>query len=122
MKRAIMIGLTLLVLIAPVRAYSQPSIPETLRGVIPEYSGQKVLMAMSSGNSDHVTLEVPADFAAAAEFYKQHFTEDGWEVEMEMSMEDTNMISLSKGGRTLGIIIGRSGELSSSVSFTCERR
>ncbi len=122
MRLTMAIGLILLVLTVPVRAYSQPAIPESLREVIPEYSGQKVLMASSSGNSDRVTLEVPADFSAVTEFYKQHFAEDGWEVEMEMSLEGTNMISLSKGGQTLGIIIGRSGEYSSAVNFTRESR
>lgn len=122
MRKTMAFGLTLLAIAVPVRAYSQPTIPESLRGVIPEYSGQKVLMAASSGNSDHVTLEIPADFAAVTEFYKQHFVKDGWEIEMEMSMEDTNMISLNKGGQTLGIIIGQAGEYSSSVSFTRERR
>jgi hypothetical protein len=122
MKQAMAIGLTLLALVVPVMAYPQPAIPESLKGVIPEYTGQKVLMAVSSGGSDHVTLEIPADFKTVTGFYKQHFAEDGWEVEMEMSMEDTNMISLSKEGQTLGIIIGRTEEYSSSVSFTRERR
>lgn len=122
MKQAIVTGITLLIFLVAAPAYSQPSIPENLRGMIPEYSGQKVLMAVSSGNSDHVTLEIPADFTTVTEFYKRHFVEDGWEVEMEMAMEDTNMISLSKEGQTLGIIVGRTDEKTSSVSFTRERR
>ncbi len=122
MKPTTVIVSVLLVIFAASAARSQPAIPDNIRELIPELSGQKVLLAFSSDDSDHATLEIPRRYAEVAEAYKNHFVDRGWKVEMEMSMEDTRMLSFSRDGRTLSIMIARSDEDSASVNLNLERR
>ncbi len=122
MKPTIVIVSILLIVFAASAARSQPAIPDNIREVSPEISGQKVLLAFSSDDGDHVTLEIPGRYTEVAEVYKNHFVDRGWKVEMEMSMEDTRMLSFSRDGRTLSIMVARSDEESASVNLNLERR
>lgn len=122
MKATTVILSLLLVIAAATAAHSQPAIPDKIREVIPEISGQKVLIAFSSDNSDHVTLEVPGRYAEVAATYKNHFVDRGWKVEMEMAMEDTRMLSFSRDGRTISIMVARSDDDSAAVTLNLERR
>ena len=122
MKPAALIFSILLVIFAASAAHSQPAIPDNIREVIPEISGQEVLIAFSSDNSDHVTLEVPGRYAEVAATYKNHFVDLGWKEELEMAMEDTRMLSFSRDGRTISIMVTRSDDDSSAVTLNLERR
>ncbi len=122
MKATTVILSLLLVIAAASAARSQPAIPENIREVIPEISGQKVLLAFSSEDGDHATLEIPGRYAEVAGTYKNHLVDRGWKVEMEMSLEDTRMLSFSRDGQTFAIIVARSGEDSASVNINLERR
>lgn len=98
------------------------ALPDSLRVLLPEYPDQKIVMAFTSADGDHVHLQIPADFSAAAAFYKEHFVSEGWTVELEMAMEDSLMLSLTEQGRSLGIISFRTNDASSSVSITLSSR
>ncbi len=122
MKKTALIGLALLFLLAAPPLYSQVTVPENIRDVIPEHPEQTLVAGFSSDTSDTVLLSIPDGYARVTDFYKNHFTGSGWKVEMEMSLEGGNLLSLVKEGRLLNLMLSRDGEASTSVSITLEAR
>lgn len=122
MKKTVLTGLALLFLLAVPPLYSQVTVPENLRNIIPEHPEQNLVAAFSSDTSDTVLLSIPVAYVQVTAFYKNHFAGSGWKTEMEMSLEGGNILSFVKNGRLLNLMLSRDGEASTSVSITLEDR
>jgi len=121
MKKCIVIGWGLLVAATSAPALAQVAMPEELRGILPEYPNQRVMIAFSPGEAEHVQIDIPDKFETVSAFFKKHLLATGWKVEIEMTLEDNYVLSLTKEGRRLGLISYQSNESTTSISFTLEK-
>ena len=121
MNRTFVIGLGLLFAAASITALAQVVMPEVLRGILPEYPGQKVMIAFSPGEAEHVQIDIPDKLETVSAFYKKHLLASGWKVDMEMTLEDNYILSLTNEDRRLGMIAYQSSESTTSISFTLEK-
>ncbi len=81
--------------------WGQVEVPEEIKKTAPIYKGAKVLQAFQFQEGSQVILEVTASPKQVIIYYKDTMQKKGWQVVMEMNMQDSSMLNLAKDDTTL---------------------
>jgi uncharacterized protein (AIM24 family) len=82
-------------------AWGQVEVPEKIKKIAPIYKGAKVLQSMQLQEGAQVILEVQASPKEVITFYKDTMQKKGWNVVMQMDMQNNSMLNLAKDNMNL---------------------
>jgi hypothetical protein len=83
------------------KAYAQVEVPEEILNTVPIYQGAKVIQSMQMQGSVQAVFEVHAGPKAVITYLKDAMQQRGWNVVMQMDMENTSMATLTKDNVSL---------------------
>ena len=83
--------------------WGQVEVPETIKKIAPIIKGAKVVQSMQFQEGVQVVLEVPSSPKEVVVFYKDTMQKKGWNVVMEMNMQNNSMLNLAKDNMNLMI-------------------
>ncbi|MGD2272473.1 MAG: hypothetical protein PVI06_18885 [Desulfobacterales bacterium] len=84
-------------------AWGQVGVPDKIKKLVPIYKGAKVIQSMQIQEGAQVILEVPASPKEVIAFYKDTLQQKKWTVVMQMDMQNSSMLNLSKDDLNLMI-------------------
>jgi hypothetical protein len=84
-------------------AWGQVEAPETIKKIAPIIKGAKVVQSMQFQEGAQVVLEVSSSPKEVVVFYKDAMQKKGWNVVMQMDMQNNSMLNLAKDNMNLMI-------------------
>ncbi len=108
--RLMAVFLVLSVLMAFVPALAQVDYPEDLKGVIAQYPGAQVEMAMKTPQGSHVVLTTTDPAQKAYAYYKEALGKAGWETQMEMTHTEGFQGHWKKGDKMIHVVVTKDQE------------
>jgi hypothetical protein len=84
-------------------AWGQVEAPETIKKIAPIIKGAKVVQSMQFQEGAQVVLEVSSSPKEVVVFYKDTMQKKGWNVVMQMDMQNNSMLNLAKDNMNLMI-------------------
>uniref|UniRef100_A0A832EKD1 Uncharacterized protein n=1 Tax=Desulfacinum infernum TaxID=35837 RepID=A0A832EKD1_9BACT len=88
-----------------VPALAQVDYPEDLKGIVAQYPGSQVEMAMKTPQGSHVVLTTSDPPQKAYAYYKEALTKAGWETEMEMTHKEGQQGHWKKGDKMTHVVV-----------------
>jgi hypothetical protein len=83
--------------------WGQMEAPETIKKIAPIIKGAKVVQSMQFQEGAQVVLEVSLSPKEVVVFYKDTMQKKGWNVVMQMDMQNNSMLNLAKADMNLVI-------------------
>ncbi|MHC4458144.1 MAG: hypothetical protein ACYS0I_13860 [Planctomycetota bacterium] len=83
--------------------WGQVEPPETIKKIAPIIKGAKVVQSMQFQEGAQVVLEVSSSPKEVVAFYKDTMQKKGWNVVMQMDMQNNSMLNLAKENMNLMI-------------------
>ena len=81
-------------------------VPKIVEENAPFYEGAKVVQAMETKEFAQVVYTVSEELKKVVKWYKDLMQKEGWNIVMEMNMENNSMLNLAKDNLTL-VVNGR---------------
>ena len=99
-KFSALISILFCLFISPT-AWGQVEAPETIKKIAPIIKGAKVVQSMQFQEGAQVVLEVSSSPKEVVVFYKDTMQKKGWNVVMQMDMQNNSMLNLAKDNMNL---------------------
>jgi hypothetical protein len=109
------IGVALCAFFHVVLALAQVDYPADLKGVVAQYPGSQVEMAMKTPQGSHVVLTTSDPPQKAYAYYKEALTKAGWETEMEMTHQEGQQGHWKKGDKMAHVVVTKDGDMTQIV-------
>ena len=84
-------------------AWGQVEVPEAIKKIAPIIKDAKVVQSMQIQEGVQVVLEVSSSPKDVVTFYKDSMQKRGWNVVMQMDMQNNSMLNLAKDNMNLMI-------------------
>ena len=83
--------------------WAQVEVPEAIKKIAPIIKGAKVVQSMQFQEGVQLVLEVSSSPKDVVTFYKDTMQKRGWNVVMQMDMQNNSMLNLAKDNMNLMI-------------------